>query len=196
MITYLFKPNYAMSFNLLELLTKNDRINPCYTYIDGATKNNINRFRNHPIMNEIKMDIHNFAVDIATEVRKIEGVRRVREPESSPQAGFSTYITVDFVKPTDNEYLQTYKDDYSIVIRLSDHFDRVGGIEDYDIDLTYKTYDDFLQDVVNLVKQHKKLLDSNYNDWQNTHVTSDIQNYRNDQRRMRYRRARNRGQRH
>lgn len=195
MVLQLFKETYNFKINLLELIDKDDIVRPAYDYIDGATKNNISRYSTHTTMTELKQDILEFAEDVAKEVRKIPGVRRVYPAQSSPAAGLSTYLTIDFTKPKDGEYLQNHKGNYSITIRLSDHYDGVGGIEDYDVDITYKKYNEFLDDIVNLVKQHINLLNANYQEWQKTHTTSNIQRYRNRRKKSKTYRALNRGER-
>lgn len=177
------------------MLSNTDKVQPSYTYIDSATPNNISRFANDPTMIELKNDIMTFAQRICDtltdEEDGIDGVRRAYIDDKSPYSGLSTYIYVAFDKPNDSEYLKKYKGDYLIEIRLSDHYDSAHGISDFDIDMVGKTVEEFEQDVIDLVRQHKKLLDNAYADWQETHRVSDAQKYRNRVRIIKNQKAQN-----
>lgn len=196
MVRPLIKNVYNIRVNLLELLGKTDEIENAYNFLDDLYGNH--NMNNHFVlntMNELKMDMLGFANDICSEINKIDGVRNSNTDRISPYSGMSTYINVNFNKPNDSEYLQTHKGDYSIKIRLSDHFDNSNGLEDYDIDVVGKNFYQFQQDIIDLVEQHKHFLDNLYAGWQQTHTTTDMQRYRNRQRGIKHSRARNRGNR-
>ena len=195
MIRFLFGPVYNININLLEILQKDDIIEPAYDYIDGATDNNISRYSQHPTMIELKQDLIDFANDIAVELNKVDGVRSVTIDDRSPYAGLSTYLNINYNKPTNTDYLHSYKNEYTTKVRISDHYDNIGGLEDYEIDVVGKDFYNIQDELISLAKQHKQYLDNLYNDWQETHTVTQAQRDRNRQRSIKRARARNRGNR-
>lgn len=193
MVYKIIPSRYIIRCNLIELLTDKDYIEPSYTYIDGATEKNIKRFANHSTMIELKQDINKFAQQICRTIENTPeaGIKRAYVDENSPYPGLSTYINVEFIKPNNSEYLQKYKKSYNIKLRLSDHYDESGGIEDYDISVIGKRFKDFEQDVIQLVKSHRWLLDTEYKTWQQTHTVSNAQKYRSKVMAIRKSKARN-----
>ena len=195
MIRFLFGPVYNININLLEILQKDDIIEPAYDYIDGATDNNINRYSQHPTMVELKQDLIDFANDIAVELNKVDGVRSVTIDDRSPYAGLSTYLNINYIKPTDADYLHSYKNEYTTKIRISDHYDNIGGLEDYEIDVVGKDFYNIQDELISLTKQHKQYLDNLYSNWQETQTVTQAQRDRNRQRSIKRAKARNRGNR-
>ena len=194
MVNLIFENNtYYLKVNLYELIGNKDKVQPAYTYIDGATSNNINRYAEHPIMNELKQDIETFCEEICNRLNDLDCVRRAYVDGSSPDAGLSTYITVCFNKPNNSEYLRKYKKDYEIKIRLSDHGEDFVGTEDYGIDMVGKNVDEFYKDVEQLVIDHNYMMQNEYQKYVQTQQVSNLQRYRKKRRITRNNIARNRG---
>ena len=194
MVSLIFESNtYHIKVNLLELIGREDKVQPAYTYIDGATSNNIRRYKTHPTMRELKQDIENFCNEICSRIIKLDCVRRAYLSEVSPNAGLSAYIVVCFQKPNNPQYLQKYKDDYEIKIRLSDHGEDFVGTEDYGIDMVGKNVEEFYKDVEQLVIDHAAMMNNEYQKYLQTQQVSTLQRYRKKRRAIRNNIARNKG---
>ena len=194
MVNLIFENNtYYLKVNLLELINDSDKVQPCYAYIDGATERNINRYKTHPIMRELKQDVERFCEEICSRLTDLDCVRRAYVDEISPDAGLSGYIIVCFNKPNNSEYLRKYKKDYEIKIRLSDHGEDFVGTEDYGIDMVGKNVDEFYKDVEQLVIDHNYMMQNEYQKYLQTQQVSNLQRYRKKRRIIRNNMARDRG---
>ena len=186
--------SYIFKCNLIEILTKTDKILPSYNYIDGATEKNIKKYKKHPIMRELKDDMKAFGNEICEKLKKLDFIQNARL-ENSPYSGLSIYLHIKFKKPKNDKYLEEYKNSYEIDVRLSDHVDDVGGTEMYSVDTAYKTFDEFYNDLVSVLKEHKEWLDSEYLQYLETHTVSDAQREFSRIQRMKKYYANNRGNR-
>ena len=179
MLKLIIPNNYfKVRCNLIELLTKRDLVQPSYEYIPGATFKNIANYKNHPTMLELRQDIINFATDICDELKKLSCVQNAKvneRDENKKFAGLSTYIDVSFKKPDDKDYLRKAKMCYTIKIRLSDHYDLSNGLEDYDIDMCYRMFAEFQQDIIDLVLVYNDLLEDSYSYWQQNNKITKVQ---------------------
>ena len=194
MINLIFENNtYYLRVNLIELLTDKDKVQPAYTYIDGANERNVRRFATHHTMLELKQDVKRFCEDICDRLMDLDCVRKAYVDRVSPDAGLSTYIKVCFPKPNNEEYLQKYKKDYEIEIRISDHGEDFVGTEDYGIDMVGKNVDEFYSDVEQLVVDHAAMMENEYQKYLQTHQASKLQKYRKKRRATRNAMSRNRG---
>ena len=147
-------------------------------------------------MLELRADIRTFAEAICVKLRTLPYIQsaNVVKEDDSKCAGLSTYINVVFKKPVgDRDYLHKYKEGYQIKIRLSDHYNKTLGLEDYDIDMCYKVFAEFEQDVLNLVEEHDEMLNDLWQDWQNTNVKSKLMKYINKRKAIKRNYVQNKG---
>ena len=184
--------DYDLTNLLIEILTKNEPIKPDADYIDSddeINSSNIWKYQNDPVFVELKSDMKDFCEEIKREILKIEGINSV-SIYSSKSVGFSTYITVKFTKPPrdsklNDEYLKGYGSEYELKFRLSNHEVAKATDADVQIDLLGKKFNEFKDEVLNIVKQRVEQLSNYYRDFKKTKKISASQKQRNKERKAR-----------
>ena len=204
--------DYDLSSFLIELLTKTDKIKKDSEYVndylgtDEATEDTIKNYKKVPVFTELEQDMKQFCDDICKEIETIPGVESAT-CKSSRSLGMSTYITVHFVKPTNNDrdiqpYLKQdrkfinhylggfgdgngYEGEYKLKFRLSNHAVVRATDADFEIDVTDRVYNDFKDEVIKICKKRVQQLQSYIADFKRTGKISPKQVQRNIERRKR-----------
>lgn len=205
--------DYDLTTKLIEILTTKSPIKLDSEYINDAndfndaTEQNIKQFAKDPTFVELKDDMEDLVNLIADEVEKIPGVEYTKVVRSS-SVGLSTYLTVKFVEPnkedkivkqgmkTDPKFLHNYlhgsseggggyAGEYKIKIRLSNHVVKYATDAGYIVDILGKTYAQFKDEVIALVKKHIQSLNNYLKDFARTGKISPKQIKRNQERKAR-----------
>lgn len=137
MAVYLYESNHRKIPKwLAELLDKNEPIKLDSEYINDyynitdATEDNINNWKGDALFLELKSDMDDWCQSIAAKIRQIPGVASAKV-KGSESVGMSTYINVNFVRPTedDKEVQKHIKDDPKFLTHYFSGFGKDGGYE-------------------------------------------------------------------
>lgn len=183
--------DYDLTNLLIELLTKTEPIKTDGEYLGDETisSKDMYKYDTDPTMVEVKSDMYDFVSEIADEIKKLPGVKKV-DVVSSKSVGISTYLTVYFEKPSDNSkltqsYLSAYKGEYELKFRISNHDVQKATDADVLIDVLGKKFNEFKDEVIKLVKTRIGQLDNYYRDFKKSKKVSSSQKARNKERTQR-----------
>ena len=161
--------------SLLEFLNKNDKIKYSDDYITNFDKSKKDRYVNVQPIKDIKNDIYNFVDEWIKDVKDECGVYRIRNVRMSKKYGFSTYVDLDFKRPSDKRLYSFYNDNSDlytgVTFRFSEHESKNDDSDIADwVNLTGKTFNqaaeemkykiqNYVTDLRSKEKQYLKKLD-------------------------------------
>lgn len=207
-----FNYDYDLSTLLDEILTKTEPIKLDSEYLndyigtDDIEEKDVKNYKGHPVFNDLKDDMWNFATEICNEIKKIPGVENATVKRSK-SVGLSTYISVSFTQPNKNDpklapylkddkklithYLGGYGDgegyqgEYFTKIRLSNHDVKKATNAEFILDIHNEKFDQFKNEVLSICKKRVRQLQSYFNDFLKNRKITDKQKERNAKRRAR-----------
>mgnify|MGYP000883080921 CR=1 FL=1 len=140
MAVYLYNSMKRNSSNipkwLVELLKKDEPIKLDSEYVNDyynitdATEDNINNWKGSKVFSELKKDMEDWCTAISHKIEQLPGVENCRI-KGSDSAGMSTYINVNFKRPSDKDadVRSRLKDDPKFLTHYFSGFGKGGGYE-------------------------------------------------------------------
>ena len=143
---------------LIELISKTDILKQASEYVDDFDNTKpLNYYQKDDNVMEVKEDLSQMFRELVSTIEEIPKVRRVKYHRSD-YFGLSNYMDIFFDKPNNSKYLSKHKNLYNMEIKISDHFH--AGHGDEDIESTGKTFLEISDDIITIIKNRIKLINT------------------------------------